>query len=100
VLAHRRRVELAHDVDRVVDRGRDKWLTSTELRLTADIPLSEHDPWDGWFITDGRGRFPTSKSLGRLLTGQIDRYRGSYVLRSEQDKHSKVRTWRIEEWSA
>ena len=78
----------------------DKWLTSTELRLTADVPLSAHDPWDGWFITDGRGRYPTSKSLGRLLTGQIGRYRGSYVLRSEQDKHTKVRTWRVEEWSA
>ena len=33
------------------------------------------------------------------LTGQLDRYRGSYVLRSEQDKHSKIRTWRVEEWS-
>jgi len=45
------------------------------------------------------GRFPTPKSLGKLLTGQIDRYRASYVLRSEQDKHSKVRTWRVEEWA-
>ena len=50
-------------------------------------------------VTDARGRFPTPKSLGRLLTGQINRYRGPYVLRSEQDKHSKVRTWRVEEWS-
>ena len=33
------------------------------------------------------------------LPGQIDRYRGAYVLRSEQDKHTKVRTWRVEEWS-
>jgi len=23
----------------------------------------------------------------------------AYVLRSQQDKHSKVRTWRVEEWS-
>ena len=53
----------------------------------------------GWFVTDARGRFPSPKSLGRLLTGQINRYRGSYVLRSEQDKHSKIRTWRVEEWS-
>jgi hypothetical protein len=50
-------------------------------------------------ITDARGRFPTSKSLGKLLTGQINRYRGPYVLRSEQDKHSKIRTWHVEERS-
>jgi hypothetical protein len=78
----------------------DKWLTSTELRLSADVPLNGHDPWDGLFVTDGRGRFPTSKSLGRLLTGQIGRYRGSFVLRSVEDKHSKVRRWHVEEWSA
>jgi hypothetical protein len=75
----------------------DKWLTSNELRLSADIPLALADPWDGWFVTDARGRFPTSKSLGKLLTGQINRYRGPFVLRSEQDKHSKIRTWRVEE---
>lgn len=27
-------------------------------------------------------------SLGKLLTGQINRYRGPYVLRSEQDKEA------------
>ena len=73
-----------------------KWMTSNELNLSGDVPLKEHDRWDGCFLTDGRGRPPTVKSLGRLLTGQIGRYRGSYVLRSEQDKHSKVRTWRVE----
>ena len=77
----------------------DRWLTSNELRLSADIPPGEADTWDGWFVTDARGRFPAPKSLGRLLTGQINRYRGPYVLRSEQDRHSKVRTWRVEEWS-
>ena len=77
----------------------DNWITSNDLGLSADIPLSGAGRWAGCFITDGRGRFPTPKSLGRLLTGQIDRYRGSYVLRSEQDRHSKVRTWRVEEWA-
>ena len=51
------------------------------------------------FVTDGRGRFPTTKSLGRQLTGQINRYRGPFVLRNDQDKHSKVSTWCVEEWS-
>jgi hypothetical protein len=77
----------------------DKWLTSNEVRLSADIPPGQVDVWDGSFITDSRGKTPSPKSLGKLLTGQIDRYRSSYVLRSEQDKHSKVRTWRVEEWS-
>ena len=68
----------------------DKWLTSNELRMSADIPPGQPDPWDGCFITDGRGRFPATKSLGKLLTGQINRYRGPYVLRNDQDKHSKI----------
>ena len=36
----------------------DKWLTSNELRLSADIPPGQSDPWDGCFITDGRGQVP------------------------------------------
>jgi hypothetical protein len=81
----------------------DQWLTSNQLRLSADIVSDgagrPYDRWDGLFRTDGRGYPVSVKSLGRLLTGQIDRYRGSYVLRSEQDKHSKIRTWRVEEYS-
>jgi hypothetical protein len=81
----------------------DEWLTSNQLRLSADIASDAagraYDRWDGLFRTDGRGYPVSAKSLGKLLTGQIDRYRGSYVLRSQQDRHSKVRTWRVEEWS-
>jgi hypothetical protein len=81
----------------------DKWLTSNDLRLSANIATDAvgrpYDRWEGLFRADGRGQSVSIKSLGKLLTGQIDRYRGSYVLRSEQDKHSKVRTWRVEEWS-
>ena len=77
----------------------DKWLTSNELHLSADTPLGGLDPWDGCFLAGPRGRSPGVKSLGKLLTGQINRYRGPYVLRSDLDKHSKVRTWRVEERS-
>ena len=77
----------------------DKWLTSNELRLSADVPPGQPDPWDGCFITDGRGRFPATKSLGKQLTGQANRYRGPFVLRNDQDKHSKINFWRVEEWS-
>jgi hypothetical protein len=75
----------------------DKWLTSNELHLSADAPLGGLDPWDGCFLAGPRGRSPGVKSIGKLLTGQINHYRGPYVLRSDLDKHSKIRTWRIEE---
>jgi len=81
----------------------DQWLTGNHLRLSANIATDAvgrpYDRWEGLFRTDGRGQPVSIKSLGKLLTGQIDRYRGAYVLRSEQDKHTKVRTWRVEEWS-
>ena len=68
-------------------------------RHRPDAVGRPYDRWDGCSVTDGRGQPVSTKSLGKLLTGQIDRYRGAYVLRSEQDKHTKVRTWRVEEWS-
>jgi len=74
-------------------------LTSNDLRLTADIPPGGQDPWLGLFLVDGRGKPPSTKSLGRLLTGHIDRYHGSYVLRSQLHLHSKVRAWWVEEYS-
>ena len=77
----------------------DRWLTSNELRLSAEIPYGQTDVWDGMFLTDGRGKTPSPKSLGKVLTGQVNRVRDTYVLRCEQDKHSKVLTWRVEEWS-
>ena len=77
----------------------DNWLTSNELRLSADVSPGQPDPWDGCFITDGRGRSPTTKSLGKQLTGQANRYRSPFVLRNDQDKHSKINFWRVEEWS-
>jgi len=38
----------------------DRWLTSNEVHLSSQSSLGlEHDPWDGTFIRDKRGRFPT-----------------------------------------
>jgi len=76
----------------------DKWQTTHELRLAADTPHMGSDPWDGLFLTDARGKLPSEVSLGKRLKGHIDRYHGSYVLRSDLDRHSKVRTWRVEEF--
>lgn len=77
----------------------DKALTTHELRLEADVPPGGIDPWDGLFIMDGRGKVPNEVSLGKRLKGQAGRWRGSYVLRSEIDRHDKVRTWHVEERS-
>ena len=77
----------------------DKWLTSNELRLSADIPIGETDPWNGLFLTDSRGRALSAKSLGKVLTGQIGRYRGSYQLEVRTDPHAKLKQWRVNQWA-
>jgi hypothetical protein len=71
--------------------------TTHELRLDAD-PFGS-DKWDGLFLTDARGKVPSEVSLGKRLKGHIDRYHGAYVLRSDLDRHSKVRTWWVEEFA-
>lgn len=73
-----------------------EWLTTHGLRLDADTPPGEIDKWDGLFITDCRGKIPTEVSLGKRLAGQIGNHRGSYVLRGDQDRHNKRRTWCVE----
>jgi hypothetical protein len=78
----------------------DKWLTTHELRMSADIPLGGPDEWDGLFIMDGRGKLPNEVSLGKRLAGQTGRWRGSYVLRGNSGiLHGNVRTWQVEERS-
>ena len=77
----------------------DAWLTSNELRLSADIPIVETDPWNGLFLTDSRGRALSAKSLGKVLTGQIDRYRGGYQLEVRTDPHAKLKQWRVNQWT-
>ncbi len=74
----------------------DKWMTAHELRKSAEPGIGDSDLWDGVFILDGRGKIPTPVGLGHRLLGQLDRWRGSYVLRSQQDRHRNVRTWRVE----
>ena len=45
----------------------DDWLTSNELRLSADIPIGETDPWDGLFLTDSRGKPSAPSHSARSL---------------------------------
>ena len=80
----------------------DQWVTSNELRKSANITvdsLGTHDQWDGLFRTDNRGQPVSVKSLGKMLTSQIGRYRGSYVLKARTEPHDKVKQWRVEEWT-
>lgn len=78
----------------------EEWKATSEIRMSADIEPDGTDRWNGMFIADARGRVPSSVALGKTLTGQIGRYRGSYVLRSERDTHTKNRVWRVEKRAA
>ena len=67
-----------------------------DLRATADPEPGRPDPWQGTFPTTPAGRPLTVKSLGRLLTGQVGRWRGNIVLRSAIDSHSKSQTYWVQ----
>jgi hypothetical protein len=77
-----------------------RWLSAAELRqaaYTADPAGGPPaDPWHGTFPTNDRGTLPSAKSLGRLLRGQVGRWRDDYVLRARRDPHTKVNTYTVE----
>ena len=75
-------------------------LTARDLRASAE-PTTRlaPDPWPGTFPTTPAGQLPHRQSLGRLLTGQIGRWRGDIVLRSEVDKHRNCNTYWVEHTS-
>ncbi len=75
----------------------DAWLTTNELHQSAEPPTFGPDPWAGLFVTDDRGRRLRDVALGKRLAGQVGRWRGSYVLRCDQNRHTKLKTWRVEE---
>ena len=68
---------------------------ATWLRRSAE-PEVGPDPWDGTFPTTSTGRPLSVKALGKRLSGQIGRWRGDIVLRSEIDPASNSRTYWIE----
>ena len=73
----------------------EKPLTSNELRALAE-PDGETDPWAGTFPTTAGGKLMSAKSLGRRLTGQLDRWRGTVVLRSVIDEHLNCRRYWVQ----
>ena len=68
--------------------------------LSSEQVLSRrYDPGWGDTFPSGREGLPLSaKSLGRRLSGEVNRYHGAYVLRGWRDAHSKTRLWRVETW--
>lgn len=74
----------------------DQRRSAAELRSSAEPDIGMPDRWEGTFPTTAAGRLLTPKSLGRILTGQIGRWRGNVVLRSEIDTHTRARTYYIE----
>jgi hypothetical protein len=81
------------------DRHHDRPMTAADLRKDAEPDHAGgelFDTWDGQFITTHTGKLPNHISLGRLLTGQIGRWRGSYVIRSAMSDRGDRRTFWIE----
>lgn len=70
-------------------------LTAQQIRGSAETYIGP-DPWAGTFPTTNSGKLVTAKSLGRLLTGQLDRWRGNVVLRSVIDTHRKTRLYWVQ----
>ncbi|RJL19580.1 hypothetical protein [Bailinhaonella thermotolerans] len=74
-------------------------MTAAELRRSGEPDRfgdTEHDRWDGQFITTHTGRLPNALALGRLLTGQTGRWRGDYVIRSGKNERGDRNVFWVE----
>lgn len=69
---------------------------AAELRRSAEPEVGMSDRWDGTFPTTNSGKSLSVKTLGRRLTGQVGRWRGDIVLRSEIDPVTNCRAYWIE----
>jgi hypothetical protein len=73
----------------------DQRVQAKELRSSAEPDIGP-DVWAGTFPTTAGGKLLTVKSLGRRLTGQVDRWRGDIVLRSVADEHGHGRWYWVQ----
>ncbi|MFB6396811.1 hypothetical protein [Polymorphospora lycopeni] len=81
------------------DRHGGQPMTAAELRRDAEPQTfggDVVDAWDGQFITTHNGRLPNPLSLGRLLTGQVGRWRGDHVLRSRKSERGDRNVFWVE----
>ncbi len=74
----------------------DRRMTAKELTVSGQDSMVGTDVWDGTFPTTPTGRPLSSRSLGRLLAGHIDRFHGDVVLRSVLDSHKNVLQYWVE----
>ncbi|WIX78678.1 hypothetical protein QRX50_46320 [Amycolatopsis carbonis] len=70
----------------------DRHMTAQDLRISGE-PTAGTDPWAGTFPVTPSGKPLTTKSLGRKLAGQVDRWHTDVVLRSEVDSHRNCKTY-------
>jgi hypothetical protein len=73
----------------------DRQITARDLRRSAESDGGA-DLWAGSFPTDRRGQLHSVKSLGRLLAGQVDRWRNDVVLRSVTDPNGHGNKYWVE----
>jgi len=79
---------------RWVELFADRPVTASELRRSAEPEAAfGGDRWDGAFPAMTSGRLLSVKALGRRLTGQVGRWRGDIVLRSDIDPATNARTY-------
>lgn len=71
-------------------------VSAAELRRSAEPEPGVPDRWDGTFPSTNSGKSLSVKALGRRLTGQVGRWRGDVVLRSEIDPVTNCRAYWIE----
>ncbi|WP_432847100.1 hypothetical protein ACQPXB_40670 [Amycolatopsis sp. CA-161197] len=71
-------------------------LTAQQLRAGAEPEYGAPDLWKGTFPTTITGKPLSAKALGKRLAGQVDRWRGDLVLRSEVDQHTKIKVYQVE----
>ncbi|WP_205446870.1 hypothetical protein [Candidatus Frankia alpina] len=72
--------------------------TSADIRASFDRDPDGRDPWDGTIpdsLMNGR-HLPTANELGARLRGHVGRWYGPHTLRSDTERHSKIRLWRVE----
>ncbi|SMC98957.1 hypothetical protein [Kibdelosporangium aridum] len=78
----------------------DTRLAANDVRRSAEPSAYSDDPWNGLFPTTPAGKLLSVKSLGRRLTGQVDRWRGDVVLRSANDPATNARIYWVHRASA
>lgn len=66
--------------------------TTGEVRQHAEIQIIEgekDDPWGGDFVCTDEGKRPSTFQLGRLLTSQVGRFHGQFVLHARRTKSGR-----------